>query len=65
MNKLEILEYNYWEHFKALKEMSLILPLKHPRRLELESEVNKLQKEINDLKRSNGIKQSNRNINRV
>jgi hypothetical protein len=56
MNKLEILEYNYWEHFKALKEMSLILPLKHPRRLELESEVNKLQKEINDLKRSNGIK---------
>lgn len=54
MIKLQILEYSYWEHFKALKEMSLILPLKHPRRLELESEVNKLQKEINDLKGAAG-----------
>ena len=54
MIKLQILEYSYWEHFKALKEMSLILPLKHPKRLELENEVNILQKEINDLKGAAG-----------
>lgn len=31
--KIELLEYSYWEHFKALKDMSLILPLDHPKRV--------------------------------
>jgi hypothetical protein len=48
--KLEILEYNYWEHFKALKDISLILPINHPKRILLENELNKLQKEIHNLK---------------
>lgn len=59
MIKLQILEYSYWEHFKALKEMSLILPLKHVKRLELENEVNILQKEINDLKGAAGKNYTN------
>jgi hypothetical protein len=48
--KIEILEYNYWEHFKALKDISLILPLEHPRRKILESSVNELLKKLHELK---------------
>jgi len=29
--KIEILQYSYWEHFKALKDISLILPIEHPK----------------------------------
>lgn len=48
--KLEILEYSYWEHFKYLKDISLILPINHPKRKNIEIEVNKIQKEIHRLK---------------
>ena len=34
--KVEILEYSYWEHFKALKDIALILPIEHPKRKKLE-----------------------------
>ncbi len=43
--KLEILEYNYWEHFKAAKDISLILPLEHPKRKRYEVEMNRLLKQ--------------------
>jgi len=55
--ELEILKYNYWEHFKLAKDLSLILPLDNTKRKELNSElekqidkINKLEKEINDKK---------------
>ena len=48
--KLEILEYSYWEHYKYLKDMSLILPLNHPKRIRVENEVNSMITEINKMK---------------
>ena len=53
MIKLQILEYSYWEHFKALKEISLILPIYHPKRIILDKEVDKIQKQIHNFKKKN------------
>lgn len=50
--KLQILEYNYWEHFKAAKDMAMVLPLNHPRRKEVERELNDIQEQIKILKES-------------
>ena len=50
MIRLQILEYSYWEHFKALKDISLILPITHPKRKLLDKEVDNLQNEIIRLK---------------
>ncbi len=48
--ELQILEYNYWEHFHLGKSLSLVLPIGHPRRVEIETEINKLQIKINQIK---------------
>lgn len=48
--KLQILEFNYWEHFKHLKDVSLILPIEHPRRKEIEKSQNQILKQIQNLK---------------
>jgi len=53
MRELEILEYNYWEHFKFAKDLALILPLKHPKRIQLQNELNKMIERINKLKDNN------------
>ncbi len=47
---LEILEANYWEHFKYAKDLSLFLPLNHSKRVQLEEELSKMIQEINDIK---------------
>lgn len=47
---LEILEYSYWEHFKFAKDLALVLPLKHPKRVAMENKVNELAKELHELK---------------
>ena len=52
--RIEILEYNYWEHFKAIKDIALILPIEHPKRKKLENEVNKILKELHELKSVGG-----------
>jgi len=49
-SKLEILEANYWEHFKFLKDLSLIYSKDHPKRIELETELSKMLTVINELK---------------
>lgn len=48
--KLEILEANYWEHFKFAKDLSLFYPIKHPKRIALENKMNDMLKEINEIK---------------
>lgn len=48
--KLQILEANYWEHFKFAKDISFFLPLDHPTRLKLELELSKMIQEINQIK---------------
>lgn len=50
--KNEILEANYWEHFKAAKDMSLYLPLDHPKRVRMEEELNKMLKKIHKGKKN-------------
>ena len=40
-NKLTILQYNYWEHFKVAKDLALVLPINHPRRKQVEDAMNK------------------------
>lgn len=47
---LEILEASYWEHYKFAKELSLFLPLNHPKRLKVENEMNRLLEKINEKK---------------
>lgn len=44
---LEIQKLNYWEHFKAAKDMALVYPLNDPRRVAVENEMNILIKQIN------------------
>lgn len=58
--KLLILEFNYWEHFKAAKDLALIYPLHHPKRVAIETSLNELQVEINNLK--NGIETKDKGI---
>lgn len=50
--KVQILESNYWEHYKFAKDMAFYLPIDHPKRLLLEEELNKMIKELNELKES-------------
>lgn len=52
--KIELLEYSYWEHFKFAKDLSLILPLEHPKRKLLDEEITKILKELNQLKNNGG-----------
>lgn len=49
--ELEILEYSYWEHFKFAKDLSLILPLKHNKRIALDKEMGKMLKRIHEIRR--------------
>lgn len=50
-NRIEILEHNYWEHFKYAKDLALILPVNHPKRKEIDEEMNFMISEINKLKK--------------
>lgn len=54
--ELEILEYNYWEHFKYAKDLNLILPLGHKKRVTLKKEMNKMVKRIHEIR--NKLKQN-------
>jgi hypothetical protein len=48
--KLEILEANYWENFKFAKDISLIFPINHPKRVTLDKELLEMITEINNIK---------------
>lgn len=48
--KLEILESSYQEHFKYAKDISMFLPLNHPKRKKLEAEMASMITEINKMK---------------
>lgn len=43
----EILLFNYWEHFKAAKDLALVYPIDHPKRIALEAELQRLSKMLN------------------
>jgi len=43
----DILQASYWEHFKAAKDLALYLEQNHPRRLKIESEMNKMLSVLN------------------
>lgn len=49
--RLEILEFNYWEHFKMAKDFALVYPLDHFKRKRIEEELSRLIVEINLLKK--------------
>lgn len=42
----EILLLSYWEHFKAAKDLSLIYPIDHPKRVAIEAELKILTEKI-------------------
>ncbi len=50
--ELEILQFNYWEHFNAAKNLALILPVEHPRRKAIEKEMNVILKRIHELQQN-------------
>jgi hypothetical protein len=54
-HKLEILNSNYWEHFKFAKDLAGYLDHEHPKRKKIETllnemvdEIHKINKEINE-----------------
>jgi hypothetical protein len=48
--RLQILEGNYWEHHKVAKDLALILPIDHPKRLKIEKELNDIASQIRKIK---------------
>ena len=48
--EIEILNFSYWEHFKHAKDLSLVLPLNHPKRIRVENELNNMLDKMNSLK---------------
>jgi len=48
--RLEILKYSQLEHLKSEKDLSLVLPVDHPRRVEIRKSADNLMKEIAELK---------------
>lgn len=48
--QLEILQASYWEHFKYLKDMSLIYPPEYHKRRNVENTLNSLLDKINEIK---------------
>lgn len=43
----DILKYNYWEHIKAEKELSFVLPPNHPKIIEIHKSAEEILKQIN------------------
>lgn len=46
-----ILQYSYWEHYKMAKDLSFIFPIDHPKRKQIEDELNKISDKLNKLKK--------------
>ena len=47
--RLEILNYNYWEHFKKAKDLAKVLPPNHPQRIIIEKDMNDILKQIRQI----------------
>lgn len=47
---LEILQANYLEHFKFEKDLSLIFPVNHPKRVKLRKHAEEILQQIHKLK---------------
>ena len=56
MIERELLQCSYWEHHKFAKDLALILPIDHPKRVRIEKELNKIIAELKVLEdeRDNG-----------
>ena len=50
--KLEILNANYWEHFKYAKDLAGFLDFDHPKRKRIETKLNEMVDEIHILNKS-------------
>lgn len=46
----EIVELNYWEHFKKAKDLRLVYPFDHPKLAELENAMNDILSNQNEIK---------------
>lgn len=49
IRKLEILNANYWEHFKFAKDLAGFLAFNHPKRKKVETKLNDMVDEIHTL----------------
>ena len=47
----DILAFNRLEHFKAEKDMALVLGADHPRRIEIRNSANQIIEQINKIKK--------------
>lgn len=50
---IEILKGSREEHFKFSKDLGFIYPVGHPKRVKVEAELNKIQKELFKLENEN------------
>ena len=50
--RLEILQYNYWEHYKYEKDISMVLPIDHPKRILAREATSELLKQIHFMQNS-------------
>ena len=55
---LDILQLNYWEHFKKEKDISLVYAPNHPTRIKLRKDTQEILDKINKLK-GNHTKKNN------
>jgi len=49
-NRLLILEFSYWEHYKHAKDIAFIYPVDNPKRKEIEKSLNEILIEIQKIK---------------
>lgn len=52
---IEILRSNHLEHFKIAKDLSLILPLEHPKRREIEKSMNEILDKIHKFEKNKSM----------
>ena len=48
--QLEILQYNYWEHYKFEKDIAMVLPIDHPKRIKMREYTADILDKIHKLK---------------
>jgi len=50
--QLQIMQYNYWEHFKFEKDLAMVLPVDHPKRVSMRKATQDLLDKIHTFKNS-------------
>ncbi len=56
--ELQILEANYWEHFKYAKDLALFMQPDSPKRIAIQAEMDAMIEKINQLKNEQEVQKA-------